>query len=212
MPRDERHRLRAVGLAQRAEEEVLALERADDGPAQRALERRGHADEQRVRQDDEVEGRQAVEVAEELAELLGLEALLALEGRDGERPELVGVHREAAPGGRLDDRGRVPEAVEDGRGLAEERHVLLEVDADPPEEDVPVADVRLVGEGGRVDGEEQHVVLAGEELRGERVVAQAAAAVHPARARGDLEEAHAQFPPGIGGWTAATAPFSIGRR
>ena len=55
-------------LAQRAEEEVLALERAHDRPAPRALEGRGRADEQRVRQDHEVERRQALEVAEELAE------------------------------------------------------------------------------------------------------------------------------------------------
>ena len=56
----------------------------------------------------------------------------------------------------------------------------------PPKKTCAVADVRLVGARRRVDGQQRHVVAAGHELGGERVVAQAAAAVHAARARREM--------------------------
>ena len=198
VPRDERLRPRAPGLAERLEEEVLALERADDRTAEGPLQRRRHADEQGVRQDGEVERRLVPEEADDLPELLGLETLLSLERRDGEGPEVAGVHGHAAARRGPDHRGPVPQPVEDGGGPPEERHVLLEVDADPAEGDVAVAHVGLVGERGRVDGQEQHVVPAREKLAGEGVVAQAAPAVHASRPGGDLEEAHVR-PPRWGG-------------
>jgi hypothetical protein len=50
--------------------------------------------------------------------------------------------------------------------------------ADAPHQHVVAADVRFVGQGGRVDGLQHHVVPARQQLGRERVVTQAAAAVH----------------------------------
>ena len=55
----------------------------------------------------------------------------------------------------------------------------------PPKNDVALADVALVGAGRGVD-RRQHDVVAAREQRGrERVVAQAAAAIHLPRAAGE---------------------------
>ena len=50
--------------------------------------------------------------------------------------------------------------------------------------------LRLVGARRRVDRHERHVVPARQQFRRQRVVAEAAAAIHPCRAGGDREDLH----------------------
>ena len=116
---------------------------------------------------------------------------LALEHRDGHLAEAFRVDLDLAPGRELQRPGRVPELVEKARRMPEERRVLLEKHADPAEEHLLAADVRLVGLGRRVDRRQHDVVAAPEQLGRERVVAQAAAAVHAAGAARERQDAHA---------------------
>jgi hypothetical protein len=190
LPADERERLRAVRLDQVLQEQVLPLQRAADGPAQAAAERAGQADEQRVGQHHDVVGRLRLQEVQELQDLLALEAVLALQHRDRQLAQHLRVDRDGAAGQGANDRGRVPDPVEHPRGLPEERHVLLQVHADAAEEHAVVADVGLVGDGGRVDRQQRYVVPAGDHLRGQRVVAEAAPAVHLAGAGGDGQDPH----------------------
>ena len=182
-------RLLPVGRRQPFDEQVLARERAHDRAAELAHERRRERDEQGRRQHHDVEGRLLFQVAQQLLELLGLVARFAPQHRDRHVAQELGVDRDAAAGRRADHRRRVPDEVEDRRRLAEEREVLLEVDADPGEENVRVGDVLLVDARRSVDRQQHHVVAARHELRGERVVAQARAAVHPPGSGGDREDA-----------------------
>ncbi len=93
VPADQLLRLRPVPVAEAFQEEVLALERADDGSLQLPAQGRGQADEERVGDDREVEGRQVVEILEQLPELLGLVSFLAPERGDRQRAEGVGDRR-----------------------------------------------------------------------------------------------------------------------
>src|SRR4030095_13616572 len=90
----------------------------------------------------------------------------------------------------LDARLRAPQPVEQARRVAEERRVLFEVDADAAEEDAPAADVRLVGQGRRVERAQQDVMAARQKLRRQRVIAQATPAVHLRGPGGDVENPH----------------------
>ena len=74
--------------------------------------------------------------------------------------------------------------------LAEERDVLLQVDADAAEQHLLAADVGLVGIGRRVERQQRHVVAAAQQLDRQRVVARAGAAVHPRGAGGDRQDIH----------------------
>jgi hypothetical protein len=116
-------------------------------------------------------------------------ALLAAQHRNRHVAQELGIDRNAAAGREPDHGRRVPDEIEHRRRLAEERDVLLQVDADAGEEDARVGDVLFVGARGRVDRQQHHVVAAGHELGRERVVAQARAAVHAPGAGGDDEEA-----------------------
>src|SRR5689334_14022144 len=53
-------------------------------------------------------------------------------------------------------------------------------------------DVWFVSERRRVNGQQQHVVTAREQLGGHGVVAQATAAIHPARSTCEIKNAHAR--------------------
>src|SRR6185369_11232776 len=55
-----------------------------------------------------------------------------------------------------------------------------------------VTDVWFVGERGRVDGKQQHVVTTRHQLGGHRVVAQATAAIHPARPACEIKNSQFQ--------------------
>ena len=187
---DQRLRLLLVGRRKPLEEQVLAGERAHDRAPELAPQRRRERRQQRVGQHHHVERRLLLQVAQQLRELLGLVPRFAAQHRDRHVAQQLGVDRDAAAGGRADHGGRVPDEVEDRGRLAEEREVLLQVDADAGEENVRVGDVVLVRARRRVDGQQHHVVPARQELRGERVVAQAGAAVHPGGAGGDGEDAH----------------------
>src|SRR3989338_5494307 len=65
-----------------------------------------------------------------LLDLLAQHAVLALEHRDRQIPQRARVGGDGAPGDGADHPRRVPEPIEQSRSLPEERHVLLEVDAD----------------------------------------------------------------------------------
>ena len=145
---DQAQRLRAVFRGKALQEEVLALQRAAHRPPQGADERRGEAEQQRVGQHDEVERRLPADPLHELHDLLALEAVLAPQHRHRHRAQEARIDAgHGSSGHRAQDRRSVPHPVEDGRGVPEQRHVLLQVDADPAEEHAVVAHVGLVGEG-----------------------------------------------------------------
>ena len=74
----------------------------------------------------------------------------------------------------------------------------------PPNSDAIVADVALVGPRRRVDRRQHDVVAAREQLRGQRVVAQAAPAVHLPGAAGERQNPH-RVPRGDGSTTIGTS-------
>ena len=87
----------------------------------------------------------------ELVELLPLAAVPALEHRDGELPQLLGLRLHAALRDRPQQPRRLPQAIDQPGRAAEEPRVLLQVNADPAEEDPVLADARLVGARRRVE-------------------------------------------------------------
>ena len=117
----------------------------------------------------------------------------------------VARHRTASE--RLDDTRGIPEAVEKPRGLPEKRGVLLEVDADPAEQDTSATHVRLVGARRRVDGHERDVVAARNQLRRQRIVADATAAVHPCGPGRDEKDFHHLDSPSCQGGVAQPLLF-----
>ena len=152
------------------------------GDLQGALDRLGQAEQQRVRKVDDVEAGLRHEPVEQLADFLALEAALAAQHRHRQLAEIPGIDLDLTARRQPQRPVGVPETIQQARRVPEERGVLLQEDADAAEEDVAAADVALVRPRGRVDGREQHVVAAREQLRRQRVVAQAAPAVHRARA------------------------------
>ena len=191
---DEGHRPRPVGLGQAAQEDVLALQGAVDGAAQGLPEGLGDADQHRVRDVDDVRAGLATQPVDELVELLALMPVRAIEHRHGQPAELTGVGLHA-PRDELEQPRRLPQPVEQPRRPAEERDVLLQVDADAAEEDPLPADVLLVGAGRRVEGQQGDVVPAPGQGRRERVVADAASAVHAAGAGRDAGDSHVSSVP-----------------
>ena len=63
--------------------------------------------------------------------------------------------------------------------------MLLQVHADAAEENLLLADVGLIREGGGVDGQQDDIVTLAFELGRERVIADTTAAVHLRGAGGD---------------------------
>jgi hypothetical protein len=59
-------------------------------------------------------------------------------------------------------------------------------------------DIRFVGECGRVNRQEHHVVAAGDQLGGHGVVAQATAAIHSTRAAREIKNPQVQSSNGNG--------------
>ena len=175
---DQVHRLLLPGLAEAVEEQVLTLQRAADRRLQRPLERFGQPDEQRVGQVDHVEPRLGRQPVEQLGNLLALEALVAAEHRHRHLAEALRIHLDLTLRRELDDPFGIPQAIEHAGRVPEEGRVLLEEDADAAEHDVVLADVAFVGPRRSVHGRQHDVVPARDERRRERVVAQAAPAVH----------------------------------
>ena len=87
---DQIERLPAIRLAEAVEEQILALQRAADRHAQRAAERRGQPDQQRVRQVDDVEAPVRRQPLEQLVDLLALEAVLPASIETVSSPRLFG--------------------------------------------------------------------------------------------------------------------------
>src|SRR2546423_584664 len=86
---------------------------------------------------------------------------------------------------------RVPQPVQQPGRVAKEVRVLLEIHADAAEQYLVPADVRLVGESRRVNGQEDDVVPLTLDLRRQRVVADTAAAIHLRSAGGEGNYFHA---------------------
>ena len=83
---------------------------------------------------------------EQLVELLAQHAAVALEHRDRQVAEQLRIGRDATGSANaLITARRVPQPIEEARRPAEEREVLLQVDADAAEQHAVAADVRLVG-------------------------------------------------------------------
>src|SRR5205809_4515233 len=74
--------------------------------------------------------------------------------------------------------------------MPEQRELLLQVNVDAAEEDALQADVGLVGAGRRIRRNEEGVVPHRDEARDQRVVVQAAAAIHARGAGSDVGDTH----------------------
>jgi hypothetical protein len=178
-------------FAELVEEEVVALQGADDGCLQLAPQRLGEPEQQRIREVDDVERLLSSQPFEQLLDLLSpgtpagplsMETVIS--------PRLFAstlIDRLVASFKR--PRG-VPQLVDKPRRVTEQGRVLLEENADPAEEDLLAADVLLVGLRRRVHGRQHDVVAAAQQLGGERVVPQAAAAIHGAGAAGERQDPH----------------------
>ncbi len=91
---------------------------------------------------------------------------------------------------RLDDTRGIPQAIENRRSMPEQRHVLLEINADATEENAFPADAGLVIAHRRVHRNQGDVVTLRHQLRGQRIIAQTTAAIHIGSAGGDGENLH----------------------
>ncbi len=173
------------------EKQVLSLQRAADRRAELAAQGLRQPEQERVRQVDHVERRLPAQPVEELPDLLRLESSLPPQHRDGHLAEALRIDLDLPLRGQADHPRSIPDAIEHARGTPEQGHLLFEKHADPAEEHLRLAHIAFVGPGGRVDRRQHDVVAAGEEGRGQRVVAQAAAAVHRPGAAGEGENSHA---------------------
>src|SRR5262245_5627097 len=81
--------------------------------------------------------------------------------------------------------------------MAKQRALLLQVYADPAEEHALPADVRLVGARGGIYRDQRDVLSPHQQFRGQRVVAQAAPAIHPGGASGNRQDAHGRLNPQV---------------
>ena len=190
LPANQIDRLAAIRFEQAIEEEILSLKRAADRTMQIVAQRSGEADEQRVRQIDDVGNRFVGEPVEQLVELLAQHAAIAFEHRDSHIAEQLRIGGNGPACERADDARRVPDPIEKPRRPAEERHVLLQVDADAAEQHALAADVGLVGIRWCVQRQERDVVAARQKLHRQRVVPRAAAAIHPRGASRDRQNLH----------------------
>ena len=118
------------------------------------------------------------------------DAVGALEHRDREVAEQPRIGRDRPIGERLMTRGESSSRSRNRGILRKSGELLLEVDADAAKQHLGPAHVRLVGQQRGVEGQQRHVVAARDQLGGQRVVAKAAAAIHPAGPRGDGEDLH----------------------
>jgi hypothetical protein len=69
----------------------------------------------------------------------------AIQHRDGEAAEELRVGRHGSIGERPDEPWRVEQSIDEPRQAAEQRRPMLQVDADPAEQDVRAGDVGFVG-------------------------------------------------------------------
>src|SRR4030095_11084375 len=106
------------------------------------------------------------------------ESFLPPQHRHRQLAKAFGVDLDLALRCHPDDPFGIPAPIEQAWRVPEDRGVLLQEDAYSAEEHVTAADVALVGARRCVDRRENDVVPAREELRRERVVAEAAAAIH----------------------------------
>ena len=187
---------RALRGGQFVEEDVVALQRDEHRHAERLLDGRDDAGQERVGEQHHVR----LLVRQELDELLDLLRLLpvrALQHGDREVAEFAVLGADREPRHPLEQPAEVEEPVEQPGRVAEQPELLFEVDVDAAEEDAPLRRVGLVGADGGVGGDEQRVVAEGAQGGDERVVAHATAAVHARGPGGDERDPHPQPRPGI---------------
>ena len=193
---------RPILLSQPLDEDVLTLQRTAHRTPQRLFERSHQRDQQRVGDVDHVGLRLAAQPVHELRKLFLLQPVLALEHGQGQLTEESWRSLDAPARDGAQEPGGLPQPIEQPWGLAEQRDVLFQVDADASEEDPMLADVRLIGRQRGVRGHERDVVTARQQRRGKRVVAYAAAAIHTARAGRDVGDLQASRLPHDEGFTA----------
>src|ERR1039457_515728 len=129
----------------------------------------------------------------QLANLLELETILAAQHGDGHPAQQMRIYLDRRSGGELQHPRRVPQTVQQAVGFAKEGGLLVQANADPVQEYDWFADVRLVGARRRVKRQQNDVVALSLELRGQRVVAQASAAIHSGGAGGERKDFHTSY-------------------
>ena len=180
-------------VGQPLEEQVLALQHADDGPPQRRFSGLARPSRSETGRTTRSYGGCCFRYATSLPISLAWKPASPRSMETVSSPRSFGSTDTPLPAAALMTAGTSQRKSRMAGVLRKSGTRCCEEHADPAEEDVAVADVRLVRPGGGVDGQQRDVVAAGHQLRGYGVVAQAGPAVHPARARRQVEEAHATW-------------------
>jgi hypothetical protein len=92
---------------------------------------------------------------------------------------------------------RIPQPVQQWVRPPEECRLLTEAHANPVQEHLRFADVRLVRAGGRIKGEQDNVVALPLEFRRQGVVAETTTAIHSGGAGCEREDSHKASEEGI---------------
>ena len=186
------------GLGQIVQKEVLALDVDENRHPQFLFEASHEPEEHRVGDVDDIGLEVCRQPGDELLELLGLRPLLSLEDRQRQGPELAGVGR---AGKTLRDPGQKPRPVEDPvkrpRRVTKESALLLQVDVEGAVENPRAADALLVGSHRRVGRQQRHLVAQLSEGRRQRVVVDAATAIHAGSAGSDVGDSHERLVLGL---------------
>ena len=190
---DQIQRLRAVWFGKLAEEQVLALQRAADRAAHSFSDGLREADQQRIRQRHDIGRRLAAQPGRELVDLLALAPVFTAQHGNRHLSEQARVHRNRPARCQLQRPLGIPQFVDDPRRFAEQPRMLLQIHADASEEDLVRSHVGLVGERRGVDRKQDDVVPLALQLGGQRVVADAASAVHLRGAGGEGQDLHRAF-------------------
>ena len=168
-----------VRLGHSLEEEILTLEGHDNRASEGTAKRRGQRNQKRVGNVDHVGFRLVGDPRQQLLDLLSLMPVLTAKGRDGQRPSSPGSTAIDPLVKALITAWRVPQPIQGPGRVTEQGNVLLEKHADAAEEHAFLAaDVGLVGQGRSVEGQQRDIVSPPDQLRRQRVVAKAAAAIH----------------------------------
>ena len=175
--------LRPVGVLQVLEENVLALEAANDERSRQHFAKVvDHAQEHGVRQVNDIGLELVPEPLGETLELRELASRLAAHHGEGQFPQLAGVRRCRGTRHSRQETRIVQQPAQTHGRPAPERQLLLQVDVHRAIEDSAVADVLLVGPQRRVDRQQDRVVASLLERAHQGVVVNATSADHAAGA------------------------------
>ncbi len=175
-------------LLQFVEKDVVALQGHQHRHAQLPLQGRDGAAHEEIGEADQIRLGHAAEPFHETSHLLPLVAVLSLDHRQGQRAELLRVHRHGPRGDAADQARTVEPAVESGGQMPEERDLLLKENVDPSEEDLVDGPILPIDADGRVERQQRHLPAERGEASGEGIVPQATAAVHAAGTGGEVDD------------------------